>query len=138
MKDEGVMIQLEQSRFRLSSFRLHPSSLLFHPFQKRIEDAWGRVAVPERRDATRLNRGRRVQRGVGRFNDLSAVCADDFISAKLDGDGPLGVFAQRQAWNRERGRLFLYAAGVRQHEARAAVEAQEIHVAERVNEAQVP
>ena len=44
--------------------------------------------------------------------------ADQLVGAFGDGDGPLGVLADRQARNAERGRLLLHAAAVGDGELR--------------------
>ena len=58
--------------------------------------------------------------------------ADNAIGPVGDGGGPFGVFAQRQARNAERGRFFLEAARIRQHDAGVRREAQEVDVTERL------
>src|SRR5215207_2292406 len=104
-------------------------------FEESVEDAPGRVPVPQRRDARRLLLSIPRQNLLGLRDDARGVCADDAVRAQLDRHGALRVLPERQARDAERRRLLLYAARVRQHEARAAVEPQEVEVAQRLDEA---
>src|SRR2546429_5693895 len=101
-----------------SSLIPHP---LANPFKQRVEDTVSRVAVPERRDAQRLFVARRVERVECRVSDLLCVCADDDVRSHLDCHGTLRVLTQGETGNSERGRLLLNAAGIREHETRAAI-----------------
>ena len=60
--------------------------------------------------------------------------ADDAVGAVGDGHRPLGVFAQRQAGNAERGRFLLQTAGVGEDQAARATSGQEVDVAERLGQ----
>src|SRR5947199_143841 len=115
---------------------LPPSSFIL-AFQC-IKNAVCRVSVPERRDACVLFIARSVKRARGLAYNLLCVSADDTVRSHLDCDRSLRVLAQGQTGNAERGCLFLYPAGIRQHELRAAIEAKEIQIAEWVYQLQIP
>src|SRR2546422_8450421 len=77
---------------------------------KRVEDAIGRMPIPQRRNAAQRFGGLFVQRRQCRACNSSHVCSYYDVCAHLDGDGSLGVFAQGQAGNAEKSRLFLKPA----------------------------
>src|SRR5947209_921866 len=77
-----------------------------------------------------------IERGKGLAADDLRIVADDAIGAKAYGHGAFGVVAQGKARDAERGRLFLYAAAVGEHQPAVAVELQKIQVAERFGERQ--
>src|SRR4051794_37193106 len=83
------------------------SSVILFPFEECVEDAVCRVPIPERRDAFALLTARNVERVECRAGDLLHISADNRVRSHFDRDGPLGIFAQRQAGNAEGGRLFL-------------------------------
>ena len=64
----------------------------------------------------------------------AGVGADDAVGAVGDGDRPLGVLAQRQARDAERGRFLLQPARIGQDQPRVRRQAQEIDVAERLGQ----
>ncbi len=67
-----------------------------------------------------------------------AVAPDEGVRALRYGDRALGVFAHREAGHGQRGRLFLDAAGVRQHQARVRKEAQHLEIALRLEQGDRP
>src|SRR5205085_12460088 len=93
---------------RFTPRRAAPSSAA--RFFERVNDARRRMAVPEFGHAPARRRTR--ERREGFAPDDFRVVADDAVSAFADGHRALGVAAQGQAGDAERGRLFLYAAAV--------------------------
>ena len=63
-----------------------------------------------------------------------AVAADQRVRALLDRDRALGVLAHRQARHAERGRLFLDAARIGQHEPCARHQAEHLEIALRLEQ----
>ena len=101
-----------------------------------VEDAIGCMSIPELRSMQSRLVGRIVQGVIGGRDDPGRVGAGNYVSALLDGDWPLSVFAQGNTGNTQHRRLFLNPAGVRQHQTRAAEEFQKIEIAERISQAQ--
>src|SRR5262245_66502521 len=97
---------------------------------QRLDDAISRVAVPQLRRAPHV-RDAVGQNLAGRADDARRVASHQTIGALLYGDRTFGVLAQRQAWDAERRRLLLQAAGIGEHQPRVAPQPQEIQVAER-------
>src|ERR1051325_2879879 len=99
-------------------------------FFERIEDTLRRLAVPKRW-LTECFFGGTVQCGIGCRDDFRRVGAYDHVRPHLDRDRTLGVLAQCEARYSERRRLFLDAAGIRQHQTCAAREVEKVEIAER-------
>ena len=70
------------------------------------------MAIPERGNAAGL--AFPSKDGLSGGENLCGSGADEKVRAFGDGDGALGVFAEREAGDAERGGFFLDAAGVGQ------------------------
>src|SRR5215475_10513606 len=88
------------------------------------------MAVPQLRRAPRI-RDAAGQNFAGRADDARRITSHQTIGALLYGDRAFGVIAQRQAWDAERRRLLLQAAGIGQRQPRITPQPQEIQVTER-------
>src|SRR5581483_10140385 len=99
-----------------------------------LDDALGGMAVPQRRAraARKIAGEDRGQRAA----HLRRVAPDELVGADAAGDRPLGVLAQGEARDRQRGGLLLYAARVGERQLRAVEQRDEVEVAERRQEAQ--
>ena len=120
----GVFLEARRTRSKNSLTRT--GSRLKHG-----GDAVGGVAVPQLGHSLRR---RRRERLLDAGNDVRGLRADDAIGAVGDRDRPLGVLAQREAGNAERGRLLLQAAGVGEDQARVRRQREKVDVAERLGQ----
>ncbi len=98
----------------------------------RSSDALSRVPIPKWNADSRFRCA--FERGKGCGNDLVRVGARDCIRSQRNCDRSLGVFAQRKTGNAQDAGLFLNAAGIGQHQPRAAIQTQEIKVAEGIDQ----
>src|SRR4051812_6668242 len=90
-------------------------------------DALRRMSVPQLgRPATLATRGEDF---VYERHDARPVPSRESVGSLLDGDGPLGVFTERDAGDGERGGLLLDAAGIREDYACLSHEAQHFEIA---------
>lgn len=79
-------------------------------FRDDCGDSFRGFSVPEWRDAMRLVlAGEHV---VHFAIERVEVATDENIRAQRDGYGTFCVLANRDAWNSEEGRLFLYSTGI--------------------------
>src|SRR5947207_2539420 len=101
---------------------------------KNIDDPYGRLAVPEIRNA---GSGRGIsQKLPGDTYDAFRIEADEHIGPLLDGDRPLGVVPQGETRNPEDGRFLLNPPRVGKDQPGIAQQLDEIQIAERLDKAQ--
>jgi hypothetical protein len=86
----------------------------------------------ERRTCVRV-----VEKQMHRRGDGVAVRADEHGGARVDGLGTLGDLAHHEHGLAERGRFFLHAAGIGQHERRTLKEPHEAEIVLRLDEMHV-
>src|SRR5689334_19257309 len=100
-------------------------------FEQDLGNAVGGLAVPKGRSLRWA--GLTVHDRVEGPEDCVGLGADKLVRAAIDRNWPLGIFAQRQAWNMEDRRLFLDSAAVGQNDSGVGRQLHEIQIARRVD-----